>query len=65
MIYVERKSQKAIMIGKKGDALKKVGTLARKALEQFFEKKVFLQQHVKVLPDWRSQPKVLQRLGYE
>lgn len=63
-IYVERQSQKAIVIGKNGASLKHVGTAARKALEQFFCKQVFLEQHVKVLPDWRNQSKVLHRLGY-
>ena len=65
IIYVERKSQKAIIIGKNGEALKHVGTAARKALEQFFCKKIFLQQHVKVLADWRNEAKILHRLGYE
>ncbi len=64
-IYVERKSQKAIVIGKNGASLKQVGIAARKALEQFFCKQVFLEQHVKVLPDWRNQSNILHRLGYE
>jgi GTP-binding protein Era len=64
-IYVERKSQKAILIGKQGEAIKQVGIAARQSLECFFCKQVFLQQYVKVLPHWRNQPKVLQRLGYE
>lgn len=64
IIYVERKSQKAIVIGKQGTALKQVGIAARKSLEDFFGKQVFLQQYVKVLPHWRDQPKLLQRLGY-
>lgn len=63
-IYVERKSQKAILIGKQGAALKQVGIAARQSLERFFGKQVFLQQYVKVLPNWRNQSKVLQRLGY-
>jgi len=65
IIYVERKSQKAILIGKRGEALKKVGTMARQSLEYFLNKKVFLQQYVKVLPDWRYRDKTLKRLGYE
>ncbi len=63
-IMVERESQKGILIGKKGLALKKVGTEARKDLEQFFRKKVFLEQHVKVEKDWRKQKKKLARFGY-
>lgn len=65
IIYVEKKSQKAILIGKNGEALKRVGIAARQALEEFLAKKVFLQQHVKVLPSWRNEPKLLERLGYE
>ncbi|MHB9147825.1 MAG: GTPase Era [Candidatus Amoebophilus sp.] len=64
MIYVEKKSQKGILIGKQGESLKQVGIAARQALEQFLGKQVFLQQHVKVLPGWRSQNKLLQRFGY-
>jgi len=63
-IFVERDSQKGIIIGKKGAALKKVGTEARKDLEKFFEKKVFLEQHVKVNPDWRKKQQQLSRFGY-
>lgn len=63
-INVERQSQKSILIGSKGSALKKVGTEARQDLEQFLGKKVFLEQHVKVLPDWRTKAQVLQKLGY-
>jgi GTP-binding protein Era len=63
-IYVERKSQKGILIGKQGESLKQVGIAARQALEQFLGKQVFLQQHVKVLPGWRNQNKLLQRFGY-
>ena len=64
LIYVARKSQKGILIGSQGSALKKVGTAARKALEEFLGKKVFLTQHVKVMPDWKSNPQCLQQLGY-
>ncbi len=63
-IYVERDSQKGIIIGKGGTMLKKVGTQARIDMEQFFRKKVFLEQHVKVVPDWRNQKNKLEKLGY-
>ncbi|GAA4849085.1 GTPase Era [Algivirga pacifica] len=63
-IIVERKSQKAIVIGKQGQALKKVGTQARKEMETFFQKKVFLEQYVKVDPDWRKTDSKLKRFGY-
>ncbi len=64
LIYVERSSQKGILIGHKGQALKKVGTLARKELEQFFNKKIFLELFVKVNKDWRSNSNALKRFGY-
>ncbi len=64
-IYVERTSQKSIMIGKKGAALKKIGTLARKEIESIFKKKVFLSQYVKVANTWRSKPKQLTAWGYQ
>ena len=63
-IYVERKSQKGILIGKQGSALKKVGTEARKDLEQFFQKKVYLEQFVKVESSWRKKKDKLKRFGY-
>ncbi|HXA02571.1 MAG TPA: GTPase Era [Cytophagaceae bacterium] len=63
-IYVERDSQKGIIIGKGGDALKKVGTEARKEMESFFGKKVFLETHVKVEADWRAKENILKRFGY-
>ncbi|MGB0356900.1 MAG: GTPase Era [Cytophagales bacterium] len=63
-IYVERLTQKKIIIGKQGRALKKVGTDARCALEGFFKKSVFLTQHVKVLPNWRKKKELLKTLGY-
>ncbi len=63
-IYVERDSQKGILIGKGGSSLKKVGTDARKALEQFFGKKVFLETHVKVADNWRKQKLKLKQFGY-
>ena len=64
VIYVMRDSQKGIIIGKAGSALKKVGTLARKDMESFFEKKVFLQIFVKVNPDWREDKRKLKQFGY-
>lgn len=64
IIYVERSSQKGILIGHKGASLKKVGTLARKELEQFFDKKIHLELFVKINKDWRSNPNVLKRFGY-
>jgi GTP-binding protein Era len=64
IIYVERKSQKGIIIGHQGKAIKKVGTDARKDIEAFFEKKVFLELYVKVADDWRSKDKQLKRFGY-
>ena len=65
VIYVMRVSQKGIIIGKKGAALKKVGTEARIDMEDFFQKKVFLSLYVKVDPDWRESRKELRRFGYE
>jgi len=63
-IYVERDSQKGIIIGHQGIALKKVSSEARKQLEKFFDKKVFLQTFVKVDKDWRSNQKELDGFGY-
>ena len=65
VINVMRESQKGILIGRQGSALKRVGTQARKDMEAFFQKKVFLQLYVKVNPDWRENKKELRRLGYE
>ncbi len=64
-IYVARESQKGIIIGHRGEMLKKVGTAARIELEQFIDKKVFLQLHVKVNDDWRNSDAQLRRFGYE
>ncbi len=64
VIYVERDSQKGIIIGHQGVALKKVSTEARKALERFFDKKIFLETFVKVDKDWRSSSKELNSFGY-
>lgn len=63
-IYVERDSQKAIIIGKKGARLKEVGTRARAQIEALLGRKVFLSLHVKVAKDWQSDPKMLRRLGF-
>jgi GTP-binding protein Era len=63
-IYVERDSQKGIIIGKKGEMLKKIGIEARKEMENFFGKKIFLEQYVKVEPDWRKKENKLRRFGY-
>ena len=65
VIYVMRDSQKGIIIGKKGAALKKMSTEARIEMEDFFQKKVFLQLFVKVAPDWREDKRELRRFGYE
>lgn len=64
VIYVERDSQKGIIIGHQGVALKKVNTEARKALEKFFAKKIFLEAFVKVDKDWRSSQRELTSFGY-
>ena len=65
VIYVMRDTQKGIIIGKGGQALKKVGTQARLDMEDFFQKKVFLRLFVKVDPDWRENKKELRKFGYE
>ena len=64
VIYVERESQKGIIIGHRGVALKKVSTEARKTLEKFFDKHIFLETFVKVDKDWRSSQKELDNFGY-
>ena len=65
VIYVERDSQKGIIIGKQGKALKKVATEARRDLERFFGKTIFLETFVKVDKDWRSSDKELRNFGYQ
>jgi len=65
VIYVARDSQKGIIIGHQGKALKKVGTDARKDMEEFFAKKVFLQLYVKVAKEWRDKENMLRNFGYE
>ena len=65
VIMVERNSQKGILIGHKGASLKRVGTEARKDLEKFFDKKVFLELYVKVNKNWRTNTRQLKRFGYK
>ena len=65
VIYCERESQKGIIIGKAGSALKRVGSLARKDIEEFLQKKVFLQLFVKVDKEWRSNTGRLRHYGYD
>ena len=65
VIYVERDSQKGIIIGQSGKMLKKVGTEARKDIESFFDKKVFLELYVKVEKDWRNKENKLKDFGYQ
>ncbi|MFY0689100.1 MAG: GTPase Era [Cyclobacteriaceae bacterium] len=64
-IFVERKTQKGIVIGKGGEAIKKMGTEARKTMEQFFGKKIFLETFVKVEENWRKSERQLKRFGYK
>ncbi len=64
IIYVERETQKGILIGHKGEAIKKVGTEARLDLEKFFAKKIHLNLFVKVKKDWRKNEKDLKNFGY-
>ena len=65
LIIVERDSQKGIIIGHQGQALKKVGAMARKDIERFFDKKVFLEMFVKVEKDWRNRDNLLRNFGYQ
>jgi len=64
IIITERDSQKKILIGKGGKALKKVGSMARKDIEEFFDKKIFLEMYVRVERDWRNRDNLLKRFGY-
>jgi GTP-binding protein Era len=64
-IFVERDTQKAIILGHKGESIKKLGTLARKDIEAFIEKKVYLELSLKVSSDWREDANQLKRFGYE
>lgn len=64
LIYVERESQKAILIGHQGKAIKKLGTEARRDIEEFTGKRCFLSLHIKVLKDWRNSDRALKSFGY-
>ncbi len=64
-IYVMRKTQKAILIGRQGSSIKKLGTEARKSIEIFLESKVFIELHVKVRDNWRNNEKALKGFGYQ
>jgi GTP-binding protein Era len=64
VIHVARDSQKGIIIGHKGQMLKKVGTEARLDMEDFFGKKIFLEMYVKVSKEWRDKPLMLKKFGY-
>ncbi len=64
-IYVARKTHKPILIGKDGEAIKKLGTEARKAIETFLDTKVFLELHVKIRENWRNDDNALRRFGYQ
>ena len=65
LIYVERDSQKGIIIGHEGAALKRVATDARRDLEKFFGKRIFLEIYVRVDKDWRNSDRQLRRFGYD
>ena len=65
IVFVERESQKGILIGHQGQSLKKVGTEARKDIEEFTGKKCFLSIHIKVMKDWRNSERALRQFGYE
>ena len=65
LIVVERDTQKGIIIGHQGQALKKVGAMARKDIERFVGKKVFLEMFVKVEKDWRNRDNILKNFGYQ
>jgi GTP-binding protein Era len=64
VIFVERESQKPILIGKEGKSIKKLGIEARKEIEKFFQKKIHLELFVKVNADWRNNDQNLKRFGY-
>jgi GTP-binding protein Era len=65
VIYVARESQKAILLGHQGQAIKKVGVRARQDLEDWLQKKIFLELTVKVSKNWRDDERQLKRFGYE
>jgi GTP-binding protein Era len=64
VIHAARDSQKGIIIGHKGQMLKKIGTEARLDMEDFFGRKVFLEMYVKVSKEWRDKPLMLKKFGY-
>lgn len=64
-IIVEKQSQKGIIIGNKGETIKRLGIKSRKDLEEFFQKQIFLETFVKVRPDWRNNPLMLKQFGYD
>jgi GTP-binding protein Era len=64
VIYVERDSQKGIIIGRGGSMLKRVGSEARKDIEHFFNKRIYLEMFVKVEPNWRNRDNKLRTFGY-
>ena len=64
LIFVARRTQKAIIIGKNGQAIKKLGTEARKSIETFLERRVFLELHVKIRDNWRDDERMLKQFGY-
>ena len=64
LIFVERETQKAILLGHRGEAIKKIGMAARKEIEEFLDKHVYLELTVKVSKDWRNNPEMLKRYGY-
>mgnify|MGYP000414578864 CR=1 FL=1 len=64
IIYVERKSQRGILIGHMGESIKKTGIMAREEMEKFFESKIYLETHIKVEPEWRTKPQALSKFGY-
>jgi len=64
LVIVEKESQKPIIIGKNGEAIKRVGKLARRAIEEFIGKEVYLELRVKVKSKWRSDPSALKSFGY-
>ncbi len=63
-VYVERSSQKAIMIGHKGSRLKEVGTRARAEIEKLLGRRIYLDLHIRVAKEWQRDPKQLRRLGF-
>ena len=65
LIYVSRKSQKPIIIGKGGKSIKRLGSAARQRMEEFLQRKVFLEMHVKIKEDWRDDERTLRHFGYD